>query len=201
MAPRRTVRGNVVIARVASASEPGKERVVSTDDWERLTCDCPAWTSRTHYLDCPAFRGASCTCNRRDREVGVGERAGRTCPHVRATLPEVEKAGGMAVVRRMLNAGFEVDLTGPASAAPRVVVVPAAELREVDAIGVACREFVAKWAPRLSTYAFQPALRQEVEALARRFAGKQQPAARVPLPPPDRPAWLGGGRAILIREE
>jgi hypothetical protein len=189
----RTARGLQVLARVASESEPEKVRTVATDG-HNLWCDCPGWTAQTHYPGCRALTGSgTCQC-RLTMNRDPATKTLRTCRHLREAQRHVDEAGGLSVVLGMLRMGIDVDLTSETT-----VAVQRQEREHADAIRAEAR-LVAQEFRRRGSIGPAPAadLEQRVEAAIRKFA-RQQPASR-PATPSDRPAWLGGARAILLRD-
>lgn len=166
MSPRYTL-----VARVASASDPGRSYDVKTDG-ERLTCSCPGWTRRTQ------------------------EDGSRTCRHVREVAPRVAEIGNLSFVARLLRRGMlptglvsePVDNT----AAPVVALPPAptatCTLACVAAFATGPSGTVRCGHGRLVLEALRDALT--------RVGGRPLPdtlAVRTP-------DWLGGGRAIILRD-
>jgi hypothetical protein len=89
-----------LVARVASSSSRSRAWNVSTDG-QKLTCDCPSWTRRTHTATCREVRTAgACDCKGID-----GAKPERTCKHIRGIQARVDAAGGLPQVLRLLRSG------------------------------------------------------------------------------------------------
>jgi hypothetical protein len=162
-----------LLARVASESDPGHEWEVKTDG-VRLTCSCPRWIF--------------------NRPVDGAE---RSCRHTEEVRPRVEAAGGIPAVLAMLRRGLEPALAEPAR--PRL----GRGVREV------ARPRVGPQATPLSAQPCDLACgNQFFTGSARCRHGRDVVAslASIPqaaqdrAPQPAAPEWLGGGRAIILRD-
>ncbi len=178
------------VAMVASANTPGTQYEVKTDG-QQLTCPCNGWTRRTHYAGCAQFNGNTCDCNARalaGRYTGARDK--RTCRHVREVEVRVAPLGGLRAVIRLLDRGVDLDV-------PELPVLPhIAPQRAVDPIKREVADLCARFFGNTSGPAgFSHAL----EVSIRKFAGGV-PATVGEFVPPARPDWLGGGRAILLRD-
>lgn len=93
----------LVAALARSRSNPDQEYIVHIDtSGPSLTCQCPAWTRRTHHRTCPGVTsGNRCTCV----DMQPVMRDHRTCPHVRSLATEIESAGGIRAVIARIRAG------------------------------------------------------------------------------------------------
>lgn len=176
------------IATYGSRSNPSARpyEVSWSHDERRLTCPCPGWTRRT----------------------GTG--GSRTCRHVEDVAARVTSLGGIDRVLDILRGGQRLYEEVHARAVPqppvRVPMVPPQHVARArrarptarpdpprDPILVAAQELAARIVlGRMS----QIGVASEIAAVIRRFAGSAAPVVATPA----MPDWLGGERAIILRE-
>jgi hypothetical protein len=148
----------VLLARVASESEPDVVREVKTDG-EVLSCGCPRWRFNQE----------------RDAD------GHRTCKHTRGVEPHVRAVGGLRAAMALVQAGGTQLLTDRAAQASR------------EPCDLECGNRFFTGQPRCR---HRRNIHQSMASLGRPIAGAP-PEEQAPSALPD---WLGGGRAILIRE-
>lgn len=161
---RRATRAAAEWRRVAVVrSHSGDDPHDITSNGDLLRCDCMSWRF------CPNPK---------------------TCRHVEEATPYIERAGGVALVYRLLGSGLHLDTSGgvnrsvmPTQARPRSL----ADRIERLLTNVA--------GPQAVALAEWRTLRAELES-----APRGVPAAAAVAIVDDATDWLGGGRAILLRD-
>ena len=174
----RTHLGHVRLARYESDSRPGTFYWVSANpDRTTISCQCRGWIHNKH------------------------------CRHTADVQTRLTQVGGLTAALRFLNRGIDVELqaprTGTSLAAGRR---RARQVLENDAIAQeasrVCEQYFGG-ASRPSSGHLE--LRAAIEAAIRKFAGKATAPAPVQTiqtaaAMTGKPDWLGGGRAIRLRE-
>jgi hypothetical protein len=193
----------LLVSRVGSESTPGTLHDVKTDG-KQLTCACAGWTRRVHYAACQAVvSGQSCNCNTLALRGNQGERTLRTCRHVRHVAREVAALGGFQTVMRMLRSGVDLEIgeasvsdpqwSGPRT--PEPVTIQQEPWFVNLTVGV--RELVQEHASRQTKMHLLVA----IDEAARRLQAAPVGVRPATIPRASaRPSWLGGARAILLRD-
>ena len=118
----------------------------------------------------------------------------KTCRHVEEVAPRLAELGGISTAYRLLGSGLHLDTTGGRNqtVTPTRRRASLADRIERLIFGLASQQAM----PDHSWRAEWRNLRAEVEAADARVPT----AAAVAIVEHDAPDWLGGGRAILLRD-
>ena len=176
--------GYTRVARYESRSSAGRFYWVSANQQGELSCQCRGWIHNKH------------------------------CRHVADVEQRSRELGGVTLMLRMLRQGLDVHVGEATQATPvagtvyqrqrargvnRLVPVPADPITlEAQAV---CTEYFGGSARPSRGHV---ELRNRIEAAIRKFAGQRPATSTAPHPATATgamPDWLGGGRAIRLREE